>query len=391
VYSFLLYDAYSYFIYALVQLVYFPYTIGMKQLHIVHIIPKLTIGGAERFVISLCTSARSSGVRHSIVTLWDDAPLRAELPPDVQYHSLHMETIPKWKRVSVLGTLLQSLSADVVHTHLFSADLWGRLAARKIGIPVITTEHNINVAEPWHWRFIKRSMAAWSTYYTVPSTAIAQYVQHAYGVRANRIKQIPHGILLTPFLSIPPVIWSDVKQILIIGRLVPQKGHSILFEALAELDDRYAYTLHVVGDGPLRASLEETAHECGIAERIIWHGALTDVATYYAEADLVVIPSRWEGFGLVALEAMVSARPVVASQTGGLTDIITHTKTGWLVPPDDVQALRSTVEVVFAHTPTEVREVGERARTWATEHGSIDHMADAYAQLYTDIYKTTRS
>lgn len=358
----------------------------MKIPHVVHIIPTLSLAGAERFVVSLCTHIDSSKLRQSVVTLWDTAPLAGALPESVELHSFHIDTIPKHRRIRALAALLQRIDADIVHTHLFSADLWGRLAARRIDVPVVTTEHNINTAEPIHWRLIKRAMKGYSNIYTAPSEAVVTYMQEQYGIDTERVALIPHGIDTSQFAQVLPPTFDTPKKILVLGRLVEQKGHRVFLDALAQLtSDDYAVT--IVGSGPLEAVLKKYAKQRGVAENITWQPAVTDVTAVYAASDIVVVPSLWEGFGLVALEAMASGRVVIAADTGGLRDLVQHGKTGWVYPAGDAAALSTQLALALSMTVEECGTMGEIARTWATTHGDIATMADRYLQ----IYRTLRS
>lgn len=354
----------------------------MKSPHVVHIIPTLAIGGAERFVVSLCQHIAASDVRQSIVILWDDAPLADTLPEEVTLHAVHIDTIAKYRRIATLSALLQRIEADVVHTHLFSADLWGRLAARRLGLPVVTTEHNVNHAEPLHWRLIKRGMKGFSDIYTAPSGAVADYMQQHYGIGSAQIQIIPHGIATRSFADIPLPRHSDrPTHLLVLGRLVEQKGHRVFLEALAQLTTG-EYTATIVGSGPLESALKAYATTLGVDERITWQSAVTDVVPMYAAADIVVIPSLWEGFGLVALEAMASGRVVVAADTGGLSSLIQSGRTGYLAAPGDPAALARQLTAVLAMSAEQCIQIGQAARTWATTHGDITTMADRYLQIY---------
>lgn len=351
-----------------------------EQRHIVHIIPTLNIGGAERFVVSLCTHTDTAKFRNTVITLWDNAPLAETLPEEVAHISFNIGTVGKLQRTKRLSALLQELQADIVHTHLFSADLWGRLAAKRLGLPVVTTEHNVNHAEPLHWRFIKRIMRRYTNRYTAPSLAVRSYMRHAYGIRQKHIKIIPHGIDTARFADIAPATFEKPYQLLVIGRLVEQKGHRVLIDALSQLED-VPVELTVVGEGVLERGLKAYATEQRVADRITWAGAVLDVVPVYAAADVVIIPSLWEGFGLVALEALASERAVIASDIDGLAENITHGETGMLVPAGDADALAEAIQTAVLDT-SKLQTLAATGRTAVQESGDIRHMGAAYTKLY---------
>ncbi len=353
-----------------------------KPIHVVHVIPTLNIGGAERFLVSL-VCATGDSVRHTIVTLWDSAPLASELPSTVSYICVHINRISRIKRVQTLATLFAELGADVIHTHLFSADLWGRLAAQRAGIPVVTTEHNINTSESLLWRWIKRCMRRMSRVYTAPSRAIQIYLEQAYHVSSDRIVVIPHGIKLNSFLALPELSFVSPFRIGLIGRLVEQKGHRVLIDALTQLSD-LSLQVMCVGSGELRDSLQSYAKEKGVSEIIQWREAVQDVSSVYAQCDIVVIPSLWEGFGLVALEAMASGRYAIASDVDGLSEIIQDGQMGALFPVGDSTALAQCIRAAVQDA-AESRRRATGAREWVSAHGDVAVMGQKYAEVYTSL------
>lgn len=350
-----------------------------KSIHVVHVIPTLNIGGAERFLVSLVGSTDAS-IRHTVVTLWDSAPLADELPSTVSYRCVHINRISRIKRVQTLAALFVELGADVVHTHLFSADLWGRLAARRANVPVVTTEHNINVSEPLYWRFIKQCMHNMSRVYTAPSRAIQLYLEQTYRVSSDRIVVIPHGIALNSFLVVPEPSFVPPVRIGVVGRLVEQKGHKVLIDALTQLSD-VPLQVMCVGSGERKDALQIYAKEKGVSERIVWREAVQDVSGVYAQCDIVVIPSLWEGFGLVALEVMASGRYVIASDVDGLSEIIQDGQTGALFPVGDSSALAECIRVAVQSVEESQRRA-VRAREWVSTHGDVVVMGKKYAELY---------
>lgn len=151
----------------------------------------------------------------------------------------------------------------------------------------------------------------------------------------------------------------------IVGRLVGQKGHDVLLEALpllGELD----WTLTVAGDGALADELRERARRLGVDGRCRFLGEVRAVAAVYAALDLVVIPSRYEGFCFVAAEAALAGRPVVASRVSSLPEVVVDGETGVLVPPEDPPALAAAI-LERARDPEGSRAMGEAGRRRARE------------------------
>src|SRR5262249_2678117 len=143
---------------------------------------------------------------------------------------------------------------------------------------------------------------------------------------------------------------AEAKVAGVIARLTEQKGHRVLFEALASPEFETALgnvRLLVVGDGPLRDELHADAARLGIASRVIFLGARRDLGDLLAARDGFVMPSFWEGLPLSLILAMGAALPVVATAVAGIPEVVTEGETGWLVPPGDPAALARTLAAVL--------------------------------------------
>ncbi|HRH23926.1 MAG TPA: glycosyltransferase [Candidatus Magasanikbacteria bacterium] len=357
----------------------------MKKIHVVHIIPKLGFGGAERFVVELAKHVSSHTIRQTVITLWDDRPLMGELPDSASCMVFPFDGIGYASRIPRLKKLLTEIEADVVHTHLFSADLWGRLAAHAAKIPVVTTEHNINVGESWLWGTIKRTMKHFSRVYTAPSHAVAAYMKTAYGIALKDTRVIMHGIELEHFTKIKPAAFTEPYQLLMIGRIVEQKGHTIALDALHKLTD-ISCTLTIVGEGEKKESLMRYAKELGVSDRVIWKSATENVSKEYAAADIVLVPSRWEGLGIVVLEALASERLVIGSRVGGIPEIITDGENGRLIPGENSDALADAIRASVENYLV-TKKIAKQGRAWVKERGNVVRMAEAYEALYQEVAK----
>jgi glycosyltransferase involved in cell wall biosynthesis len=197
------------------------------------------------------------------------------------------------------------------------------------------------------------------------------------GIHATKITTIRNGIPLTP----PPcpniVEWPDARRkILFVGRLDRQKGYDILEAALNGLQNNV--TARVAGAAVVAAPC---VPETKSVEFLGWLSP-PDIEAHLRCADVLVMPSRWEGFGLTALEAMRAGKPVIASAVGGLPELIADGVTGRLVPPDNVPALRHALMV---DSPQVLRAMGEQGRQRFRQSFSIDHTHAGLLKLYQQI------
>jgi len=201
------------------------------------------------------------------------------------------------------------------------------------------------------------------------------------GYDANRLDVVPY------FTTVPAaVVDPQPRHILFVGRLVREKGVDLLFEALARLTGEWTCT--VVGEGPASEKVRQDAAARGIAQRVTFTGWLNGdaLARAFDDASVVVVPSRWpEPFGIVGLEAMAHARPVVAFRVGGVPDWLDDGVTGWSVAPGDVAALHDRIAVVLAD-PSEATAMGLRGRARVER----DFVAAAHLKTLVPIYRELR-
>lgn len=350
--------------------------------HIVHIIPTLRIGGAERLVVDICNGIVRDGYSATIVTFFYDAPLAEELCTDV----MHIVSRKRGKIsigfISELKKLLQSLRPDVVHTHLFGADVWGRIVAKKLNIPVVTTEHNVNKDEGWVKHFIKRALRDRTDKYVAVSSCVSTYMQDFYKILSKDITVIHPGIDTKKFQCILRKTNDTAPRILMLGRLTHQKGFDIGLRVLSQIKDR-EWQCRIVGSGEDASMLQNIAKELGLIDRVIFESATRDVISEYAQADILLMPSRWEGFGMVAVEAMASGVFVVGSCIGGLEDSIKDTHTGLLADPDNLQSFVNAL-MWSLDNDTERLMITKKARVVSSAF-DITNMIEKYKNIYSTL------
>lgn len=237
------------------------------------------------------------------------------------------------------------LAPDIVHLHTGRATWLGGIAARLAGIPAVTTRRMD--------RPVQRGLRTWLIYRHLVQGVAA--ISHAVadrlvsgGVPRERIDVIHSSV--DPSRFAPCRDPSEVRALLGAGPrdsvllslavLAKRKGIDVLLSSLAHLRARGLQPfLWVAGDGPERAALERRAEELGVAPRVRFLGHRSDKADLLAACDVLVLPSRLEGLGVSALEAMAAGRAVVASSVGGLQEVVRHGETGFLVPAEDPEAL----------------------------------------------------
>ncbi|KKU14153.1 MAG: Glycosyl transferase group 1, partial [Candidatus Magasanikbacteria bacterium GW2011_GWC2_45_8] len=172
-------------------------------------------------------------------------------------------------------------------------------------------------------------------------------------------------------------------QITCVARLEPQKGHDTLLRALALLDDM-AWELVLAGDGSLKEYVIDLARVLNIRERVNYLGARRDIPAILQDTDIFVLPSLWEGLGIVILEAGASAVPVVASNVGGIPEMVVDQETGLLVPPGDVEALSHALRALLQDS-VRAREMGTAARARVEQNFALPQTIEKYKMLYESL------
>ncbi len=200
---------------------------------------------------------------------------------------------------------------------------------------------------------------------------------------------IPFGSRIRMPSEAPQHDDGRVGRLLFVGRLIERKGLPYLIEAVGQLVPRRSVHLDVVGDGSLKAEWTALAAERGLSEYVTFHGRVDDraLAVLYAECDVFVLPSivdthgDTEGLGVVLLEAMSCRKPVVASNVGGITDIVRDGETGLLVPQRDATALAAAVERLLAD-PDLARRLGQSGADYAQQRFDWTHIVDEIEAMY---------
>ncbi len=338
------------------------------------------IGGSERHLLTLLPALAERGIEPVFVGLDDPAWNPADFYSALTVPAVRIPA-PRDLDPLLLARLVRGLNADVVHTHLVHADLYGGLAARLRGTTLVSTKHNDDPFRTGSFRFVERGLARLADRVVAISESLRRFTIERVGVPAGKVETIHYG------LDEPPAAWGTnppdavpegARILLSVSRLTEQKGIDVAVTALPLLPDDTV--LVVLGEGPERAALTELAGGLGVESRLFLPGRVPDVAAWLRRASVYVHPARWEGFGLAVLEAMVCGLPVVATNVSSLPELVADGDTGILVPPDDPAAFARGVVRALAE-PTLGQAGHERAR----REFSVALMADRTAALYASL------
>jgi glycosyltransferase involved in cell wall biosynthesis len=202
---------------------------------------------------------------------------------------------------------------------------------------------------------------------------------------------IPNGIDTARFRPPPEFDAGEVKRELLggdyrmvtnVARLVPQKGQSYLVEAAARVvEGRADVRFALVGDGPLRSEIMDQASALGISDKVVITGIRADVPRILAASDVFVLSSLWEGMPLSLLEAMAAGSPAVATDVGGVAEVLDHGALGTMVPPGDPAALAVAIAGCLDH-PESAGERAREAQSFAEQKYGMQTMIRKWEQVY---------
>lgn len=354
------------------------------------------IGGGQRHILSLARLLNPS--KFEVIV---GCPAKGYLADEVRRAGLrHADiSLPAGPSpVALLRTLalLRSLRPDILHTHGGTAGFYGRTAALFVpGIRTVHTYHGIHYLNfqrgfrRWVYTCVDRMLLRWTT----GIICVARSDFEA-GLKAGVVRRdasvITNGIDVEEFR---PHARTKVrnKRVGTIGRLHVQKGQKYLILAMRKVLDREpAATLTIVGDGELLEPLRAQAAELGMAERIEFAGARTDTAEQFASMHVFVLPSLWEGFPLVILEAMAAGKPIVATRVNGVTEILEDGVDAILVPPRDVDRLAEGILSLLLSDELADR-LGARALEKVKRNFGVKTMVESTEHMYGHVLNENTS
>ncbi|MGE5730048.1 MAG: glycosyltransferase [Gemmatimonas sp.] len=327
-----------------------------SSLTILHLLAPAPVGGLETVVSTLAAAQRRAG--HTVVVAptlsapGDGWNFTASLEhTDVELVPLMVPRRGYLRERALIREICRSRGVSVVHTHGYRSDIVGGHAGHESGVPIVTTVHGFT-GGGWKNRAYERLQRfAFRRFDAVVAVSRPQADElRASGVSPQRIRIVPNALAAHP----APLDRVEARRALglpadglvagWVGRVSREKGIDVFIDALASLQDRVLQAA-IMGDGPERA-IEMARAESMAPSRFIWLGAVPDASRYFAAFDLFVMSSRTEGLPMVMLEAMAAGTPIVATNVGGIPDLISPTE-GMLVRPEDPEALADAMRATL--------------------------------------------
>jgi glycosyltransferase involved in cell wall biosynthesis len=357
---------------------------------ILYLITELSPGGAQSALLRLLKGLSRERFSPTVACLYNGDGAVAH---EIRRLGIEVFDVRMHRRADLAALLrlyhhIRQSRPTILHTHLFHANLPGRVLGRLAGVPIIVcTEHSMATESEWRYRLDRWTIGLIDRVTTVSVNVRDFYISHV-GLPADKLVVIYNGVELpqAPLASRQEAraalgLPLDEPVIGAVSRLDPLKGIDVLLRAMPLLGDCDAI---VVGDGPEQARLEALAASLNVTSRVHWAGYRPDVPGVLPALDIFVQPSRYEGLPTTILEAMAAGLSVVATAVGGTPEVVVDGVTGLLVPPRDPTALAHAIAVLL-RDPNLRRTMGRAGRERVAQHFSVECMVEQTERLYTQL------
>ena len=361
---------------------------------IMHVIWSLDLGGAEQVVLNLVRKLDRARFE-PIVCCLNEKGRYADQVERQGIRVIALRKCPKFDPFLIpkLVSLIKTEGVDLIHTHLFTGNLWGRIAARIAGVPVISTEHGMDT---WRGPF-ELTLDQWLAQVNRRVIFVSEGVKRFYSERNPSLqgkgRVLHNGIEVEDFglRSLKNAVLAELgigqnrKVVGIVGRLVPEKAHEDFLRAIQLLlRNESNVTGLIVGEGERESFLREKVRELGIEKKVVFAGFRQDLDRLYSALDVFVICSVREGFPLTILEAMAAGVPIVATRVGGILESIRDREEGLLVSPGNPEGLADSIASLLNDSSQRERLI-RNARSLVRSRFSAEKMVKDHEALYEEV------
>ncbi len=359
---------------------------------VVRVITWLPVGGIERRLVAVLPRLAEKGWGVRVACIREEGPLAAELRDG----GIPVDVVPVHGRLSPggiarLAGAFRRWGADVVHTHMYRANIPGTLGGWWAGTAVrLAQVHNVDSWDSPRQALVDRHVARFRTGTIAVSAAVQADVCRRLGLRREHVPILYNGIDMDRFVFDEEAgerlrrEWGATAEEVVFvvpARLHPQKNPLGVLEAFAAGPAAKGARLVFAGDGKMRDELSQRAEAVGLAERVVLAGRRDDMAAVYSAADVVVLSSLKEGFSNALVEGLACGRPAIASRVGGNPEAIDRPEVGWIHKSGDGGALRAQMEAAMGLGRAGLRAMAEDCRGHA-QRFSLERLVDETDALY---------
>jgi glycosyltransferase involved in cell wall biosynthesis len=361
-----------------------PSFLATSSMKIVQLLPSLDLGGMERLAVDLALQQKSEGHEASIYCTSHAGEFAPEAEAaGVPVHSFGKRNGFSLRLIRELAARLRFDCPDVLHAHNALVLHYGIAAARLARVPVVVnTRHGGNLNWDPHCERIWRQSVRWTDAVVFISEAVREFYVNKDRLSLGNTSVIYNGISVEKFSEQPAHPAARLPRFCVgtVGRLAPAKDHVTLIRSFALVAAAMPDAeLHILGDGPCRPSISQTAESLGIANRVFLHGASHDAPGFLSTLDLFVLSSIDEGLPISLMEAMAVGLPVVSTKLPGLSELAPANVVAGYCTPGQPELLAE--EILRAANRPDLSILGEAARRWAQKF-SIRETWRQYQSLF---------
>lgn len=371
-------------------------------MHVLYVVTRGdAIGGASMHVLQLAKAVKQSGcsvtvvfggVEGKIVAMCKEAGLDTIVLPSLVRALAPLQDL---KALLALRQLIKKIQPDLVHLHSAKAALLGRVAAWLCAIPAVVTVHGWPFVHPQSrvskafYLILERAMVALTAKFITVSTVDYQIALQQLKVRPGQLELIHNGI--ENKLSFVPVKSDTINtkcNIICVARFETQKDHRTLLLALQQMNDS-PWHLKLVGSGPLLAEIKQLAGQLGMSEKVEFLGERSDVAELLTQADLFVLLSHWESLPISIIEAMRAGLPVIASNVGGITELVDDGISGRVVAAGNISEAAAALYPLITD-PALRQSMSQQSQLKFAQQFTADLMLSKTLGSYQQLVKVTQ-
>jgi glycosyltransferase involved in cell wall biosynthesis len=365
---------------------------------VLHVIYSLYRGGAERLIEAQLLGSDRRRFEYLVCSLTGGG----DLIDRMSNAGARVFLLGKRRRgditaVTKLANLIRREHIDLLHVHNSAGMFWGTLAqiASGTGVPIVRTEHLPYFPDelPALYRWLYPRFTRRSSKVICVSECVLRSFKEQFPALSGTFIEIANGIRLQDYEKLPPravcraqfKLLTGVKLIGTVGRMVPQKNHKLLIEALARIRQTVPEVhLAIIGEGEMRNVLAAYAADLGVSEYVSLVKETQKMDYFYGAIDIFCLSSDFEGMPLTLLEALASGVPVVSTEVGGIPEVIESGKTGYLVPKGSAEFLAKRI-LELLQDSSKAAELASNGRAMVHERFSAEKMIKATEAVYDEV------
>ncbi|MBI5740615.1 MAG: glycosyltransferase [Nitrospirae bacterium] len=368
------------------------------MINILYLFVTLPVGGAEEHLLTILRNLNPEEYRPTVLCIRDKGEIGREIEGmGIDVISLNRDS--KAADVRIIKDILKVMrkqNISLVHTHLYHANMYGRTAAFLAEVPVVSTEHNAYPKYKFKRRIVNWLLAKRTGKIVAVSDAVKNHIVARDWITPTKVEVIHNAVDISRFDSVTRetsrqklCIAPESLVIGTVGRLIEQKGHIYLIEALHAVREAVPQIkLVLAGSGTLETSLKNEVSAKGLDEHVMFLGQRRDIPDILKAMDIFVLPSLWEGLPMVLLEAMASGLPIVATSVSGVTEIVRDEINGIIVPARNKTALAGAIIGLSADS-VKRKAFGRSGRKMVEDRFSSVRMAARLDSVYKSLIQNS--